>query len=194
MKCCLNTAWAAAALLALCGCQAGGPADMGGPPKKPAVPAEMAKLNGLIGDWQGEFSMMPAGVTDPAQAMKMTSKTKIEPVLDGMFLRETMEGDMGEMGKMSGVSMYSYDPHQKEYRTFWFSNWGEAVEGDMEHDEKSGEWRMSWKGHSPTGQPVIGEAVMKLTDSNTLTWSMTEWDSWHMKKLMTGSGTAKRVK
>ncbi len=159
--------------------------------KPPPRPAELDRLEMWVGTWEGTMEMHMAGAEKP---MQWTGKSVIQWEVDKHVLVERSEGDMGEMGKMIGLAVYSWDPYDKTYRSCWFDNWGCQAQGTMAYNEAKKTWSMYGKGRDAcSGATTIGEGTMEVVDDNTTKWTYCEWDSWKFHKKMWGSGTMKRV-
>lgn len=177
---------------ALVGCQqpAGNMQDLSGPPPRPA---ELEKLDAWVGNWTGtgELTMYtPEG----EQKMTTTGTEKASWVCDNRFLMSTYEWSMGEEGKYTGYSFMTYDPDEKEYQSWSFSNFGSAGHGEMKWDEAAGLWRMEGREKKPDGSVSIGEGTVKMSaDGSTNEWTYTEWENaWKFKKTMEVTGTSKK--
>lgn len=177
----------------LAGCQQPGqnmPAmqDMKPPPRAP----EMAHLDKWIGTWNGtsQFKMPGSDKTTSG-----TGQNTVTSVCDGRYVMEQMDGDMGDMGKMSMIGMYTWDPAKKKYRAWWFDSHGGAAEGWMTYNDQTKTWSMDASGHNPAmGMSTVGEGTMKLPDDNTMEWTWTEYEKtmFGKKKMMDITGTSTR--
>ncbi|UCG33542.1 MAG: DUF1579 family protein [Phycisphaerales bacterium] len=178
--------------VALVGCGEPQPMDMQ-EMKAPPRPAELDKLNCFVGTWEGEYKMTMPGAEEP---MTGTSKGTMEWRFNDMFLVEESVIDMGEMGIMNGMAIWGWDPKAKKYRTWWFSDWGEASSGTAEYEEKEKTWEMKAKYVDPmSGKMAYGEGEAKMIDENTMEWSFKQWDNaMHWGTPMEMTGTGKRVK
>lgn len=86
-------------------------------------------LEYLVGEWstKTKFWMSPK-----EKAQESIGKSSFEPILDGKFVKESVEGTA--MGKpMKGVAFIGYDNMKKKYVTVWMDNMSTAIyqfEGD----------------------------------------------------------------
>lgn len=179
----------AAALLAGCAQPKMDPAAM----KPPERPTELNMLDPWVGTWQVDGEMtMPDGTT-----MKSTGTANIAWECDRHILVERMEAsspEMKDMGKMYGMIVYSWDAKDKEFDTVYFNNMNMIADGDMKYDEATRTWTMTGEGYNPmAGQNTHWVGEMKMTDNNTMDYTWTTWDSWKMKKLEWGKGTARKM-
>ena len=155
---------------------------------KPQRPAELDKLNMFTGEWDTTGEMTITGLEEMI-AGTGTGTTTWD--CDGWFLVEKGEFDMGELGKMSGLGLYTWDPKWKVYRTWYFNSWGECAKGKMHYDESTNTWHMKAKGKGAMGCSV-SEGTAKFTDENTIEWTWAEWDKFKLSKHVEGTGTSKR--
>lgn len=157
--------------------------------KPPARPAQLDKLEGFAGNWTSSAEMCMGG-----KNMKMTGSSTIAWDCDKRVLVERATNEMEGMGKSSEMVIYSWDSDKCEYMVAYFSSMGEGNVGYMKWDEKKGAFMMRGKGKNPmTHQTTIFEMEMRMPDNNTMTFSWSEWDGLHMKKMGEGKGTAKRA-
>lgn len=154
----------------------------------PERPVELDKLEMFIGDW--EFtSEMKMAVLDEVLKGKGTSTT--EWTLDKRYIVEHAEYDMGELGKMKGAGLWTYDPKAKKYRTWWFDSHGETGHGTATYCEETKTWKFKARGRSPWGK-TIGKGTATFVDDNTVEWTWTQWDGSGLFKTMEMTGTNKR--
>lgn len=153
-------------------------------------PVELDRLDTFVGNWSGT-SKIELACTDETITCKGTSSAKWD--LDERFLIERAQMDMGDLGTMEGISLWTWDPGSKKYRTWWFDSWGGASTGTATYDEATKTWHMKGKGVDPwTGKGTAGKGTGTWTDENSMTWTYTEWDSWKLRKNMEMSGTSHR--
>lgn len=176
-------------LTILAGCNGGGEMNMS-EMKKPEPPTALRKLDPWVGEWVGESTMYPGG--DKSKPMTSKSWSKVEWVLDGMFLKESFEMDMGEGGKMSGVLIHWYDPAAKHYKSAYFDSTGGTGEGRFHFDSKKNAWIIKWEGDRPDGGKTHGGGISTMPDNDTMTMTFTEKSGW--TTLFEGSSTSRRKK
>lgn len=158
--------------------------------KPPERAAELDKLDAFAGNWEFNIQMTMEGQNEPF-ACTGTSYATWE--CDRRLLVERVEGDMGEMGKFHGLGIYTWDPQDKVFRTFWFSNMGEMEHGTMRYDEATHTWTMKGEGQNlVTGERTRGKGTCKASDANTMEWTGAQYDSWGWTKKMEMKGTSKR--
>jgi len=155
--------------------------------KAPERPKELAMLDPWIGNWTATNDCTMNG-----QKMTGTGTSTISWECDKWVMVERANEKMGDMN-VSALIVWSWCPKKKNFATMYYNSMGEASSGEMTWCEKDKCWCMKGKGvDAMTGQPSIFEGCMKMPDNNTIdfTWSM--WDGWHLKKTGEGKGTAKR--
>ncbi|HVP10047.1 MAG TPA: hypothetical protein VMV94_02550 [Phycisphaerae bacterium] len=149
--------------------------------KKPAVPAEMAKLQGWIGSWSGTAEMVSPTPEEMKKMMPEGSKEmpktmpggeKVEWTLGGMVLKSEGWYDMGDGKRRSYVSYTVWDPKAKKYHGWSVSDWGDISEGWMTADPGGKTFRMTEKGTDADGQPDTAEGTMTLVDDKTMEWTV----------------------
>lgn len=175
--------------VALVGCQqpAANPQEMSGPPPRPA---ELDELNAWVGTWNNS-SEMTMYTPEGEQKMTASGTETGRWTCDNRVLMSEMQFDMGQMGKMSGISIMTWDANAKKFRSHWYDSWGTVSEGEMWKDAKTGEWVMKSKGRNPmTGEATCGTGTIKLIDGNKMEWNFTEYDGWGFKKTMSMKGTS----
>lgn len=182
------TSMALAALAGLTGCDQPQMSmqDMQPPPR----PAELDRLEPMVGEWDTEMTMTMPGSDKP-----MTSKgsSSIKWGLDKNYLVEHVQGDMGEMGKFQGMSVMSYDAKDKVYRMWWFDSMGAVGEGTLTCDAGGKTWNGESEGDNlRTGQKSRGYGGHTMVDNNTIDWNWRETDMWGRETMkMTGKNKRK---
>ncbi len=166
----------------------------GGPPPRPC---ELDKLDSWVGSWAstGEMKMCDG------KTMTMNGTSTVAWECDKRVLVEKMSekisGDPKADGMnmdMNGMVVTAWCCKEKKLKTTYYNNMGEISCGTMTYCDKSHTWCMKGKGlDAMSGKMAIWEGTMKMPDNNTMEWTWTQWDGSHMKKMMHGSGTAKRT-
>ena len=163
------------------------------PMEPPPRPAELDRLDVFVGTWEGTAEITVPGSDE---VMKTTGRNTTEWRYDKRFLVEDFEADMGDIGAMTGLSLSTWDPQAKKYRTWMFSNWGEASTGTLTYCEKSKTWYWKSQGTNPmTGKMSYGKGQATLVDDNTYEWSWKEWDNaLYWGEPMSMKGTSHRTR
>ena len=158
---------------------------------RPKRPAELDRLNMFVGKWDGTGDAKFMGL-DETLKTKGTSQTAWD--CDGWYLVEHGEFEMGDMGRMHGLGVWTWDAKAKKYRMWWFDNWGATGTGTAEYDESTKTWSMNSKAAGPMGS-MAGRGVVKMVDDKTVEWTWTEWPGWdlfHAFKVAEMKGTNKK--
>ncbi|MCP4249969.1 MAG: DUF1579 domain-containing protein [bacterium] len=148
------------------------------PMQKPTPPAELAKLECMIGNWTGTAEML----SPSPEEMKATMPEGAEPppstfagehnsqwVLDGMFLRQEGWHEMGD-DKMRFVEFITWDPKLGKYRSWYFSDWGERGEGQMTWSADGKTLNVNVKGSDANGVAKRGKGTWAMTGADTAEW------------------------
>ena len=92
-------------------------------------------LNQLIGTWVGTFRMW---MTPGAPAMEFPGTITREWILDGRFIRETVEAN-SDMGSFRGLGFIGYNNIDGQYEFAWLQNMSTAISfgtGSYDADDK----------------------------------------------------------
>ena len=155
---------------------------------RPKRPAELDKLNTFTGTWKSTSEMTMRGVDE---VLKGTGTGTAAWEGDGWYLVERGKYDMGELGKMEGLGVWTWDPKSKKYRTAWFDTLGYIATGTDKYCEKSNSWRMKSKNRTPWGT-TYGKGTATIVDDDTVEWSFEERSFLGLIKTMEMKGTSKR--
>lgn len=156
--------------------------------KPPERPRELDLLEPWLGTWQDSGEFKACG----GRVIKSTGTHEISWDLDKRILIERMNADMGEMGKMAGLAIYSYDPREKEFDYRFYGNNGETSRGELDYNEKTKVWTMEVKGRNPMVGAFAAKGTFSMLDRDTIEWTWKEWDALKLQKFMEGKGTVKR--
>ncbi len=154
----------------------------------PERPVELDKLEMFMGTWESETEMNMSGLDE---VLKGTGVGTMSWKADKRYLVEESEFDMGELGKMSGMGIWTYDPTIRRYRNWWFDSHGSVGQGTAKYCEESRTWHMKAKSKSPMGR-TKGKGTAKFVDDDTIEWSWTERDGSGLFKIMDMTGTSRR--
>lgn len=154
----------------------------------PQRPAELDKLNVFIGQWEFEGETKFCGLD---QVLKSSGTNEAKWDGDGWFLVSRGLFSMGELGEMTGVETWTYDTHDKVYRSTWVDTMGSIGTGVIRHDEKTNTWRVRATSHGPFGK-TTGKGKVQLIDDDTMEWTWTEYAMGGLVKTMEMSGTSRR--
>jgi Protein of unknown function (DUF1579) len=145
------------------------PMDMAEMMKPPPRPAELDRLQPLVGQWETTMEMKdPSG---KVTAAKGSSTSGWEA--DKRILLERFEGSMNNE-KMSGLAIWSYNTKTGKYQMFWTDSHGNESHGTGTYDEATKTWRMQSTAHNhQKGTKFKEEGTMRFIDPNTMEWSST---------------------
>ncbi len=182
-----------AALVALAGCQASSetasvamdPSQMQPPPRA----VELDLLEPLMGRWQGTYECSMDGADKP---MKMTGSSVMSWEVDKRVGLERYEGTMGDGQKITGLSMWTWNPQKKHFDTFWTDSFGAVAHGTAKWDASNRTWRMTGASEGPMGSTVM-EGSGKVIDDKTMEWTMTEREAKSKKVLFDMKGMNKKM-
>lgn len=90
-------------------------------PPKPKFGPELARLSFLAGNFTTENMTYdtPMGKGGPGKGRNMNRW-----VLDSLYLMANYEGTMAGMGNYQGHGMFTYDGQSRQYKCWWFDNYG----------------------------------------------------------------------
>ena len=118
-------------------------------------------LNQLIGTWEGTFRMwMEAG----APAMEFPGTVTREWILDGRYIRETVEAN-SEMGSFRGLGFIGYNNIDGQYEFAWLENMSTAISfgtGSYDADAKVMMFRSTAR-DPLTGRVIYSTSKMDLS-------------------------------
>lgn len=175
-------------LLALSGCAQSemNMADM----RAPQRPAELDQLEPWLGHWEGTWECTMPGSDQP---VKGVGTNTVSWEADRWVMIERMTGDMGEMGKFSGIGIWTWDPEGKCFRNWWYDSWGSSGHGKTTYDAATRTWTTTSSGTNPmTGEKTHGKGTMKMIGRDKLEWTFTEYDGLGLTKMMEMKGTSTR--
>jgi len=98
---------------------------------------------------------------------------------------------MGDLGHMSGVSVWTWDAKSKIYRIFWFDSFGERASGTARFDDSTRTWHMKTAGRSALCN-VRNKGTIEMRDDGSLAWTYDQWDAWGFLKFAEMRGTSTR--
>lgn len=147
------------------------------------------RLNMLLGAWETEGEVRFIGTKEVIHT-RGTSVARWE--CDGRFLVDRSSYEMGPLGPMSGISVWGWDPQRKRYLMWWFDGFGESASGSASYSESTRTWRIRTRGRSSICN-VVNHGTIRMIDNDTLEWTWTQWDAWHILKYAEMKGTSRRV-
>jgi hypothetical protein len=164
--------------------------DMAEMVKAPPRPAELDRLDMLVGAWEGTAEMKVVGSDEV-----VTSKG-VETIswdADKWVLLSHFQYAMGDDEEMKGLEIWTWDAKAGKYRIWSFDNSGYCESGTATYDEETRTWHFKGKSRSTvTGESFVGKGSAQMVDDNTQEWNYTIWDGWKLRKLMEFKGTSRR--
>jgi hypothetical protein len=124
------------------------------------LPPEMKVLERLVGTWDAKAVSKPAQWTP--REVRTTSKIVRQWVLDGRFLQDTSEISDGS----ESLSLLTYDPQMKAYRSWWFSSEGHTSKSGGKWDAASE--TLSFRSNLGNGLTSYGS--VRFIDRNRHSW------------------------
>lgn len=155
-------------------------------PERPT--AALAHLNHFAGHWVGEGEMTMAGLDE---VIKSTSSMDGRWEGDGWYLVINGTFKMGELGEMKATETWTYDTHDKLYRSTWVDSMGSVGTGKSTYDESTRTWKMTAVSHGPFGKTTM-KGTAKMIDDNTMEWTWAEYAMGGLMKTMEMKGTNRR--
>ncbi len=157
---------------------------------RPQRPAELDRLNMLVGKWEGTGTCKMAGIEEELTS-KGSSVTRWDG--DGWYLVSEHVMSMGELGEMKGFEVWSWDAKGKCYRTYWVDNMGGYGYGKAKYDDKCNCFCLKARTYSPWGK-ARAKGCMTIVDNDTMEGTWQESAMMGLIKTMSWTGTMKRVK
>jgi len=143
--------------------------------KKPSPAPELAKLERMVGNWDGTWEMLSPKPEEGAEPMSGTSTGKFSWTMGGMFLMGAGVVDIGEGKMMNYVEYWTWDPQAKKYRSWFFSDWGESGESTFSLSADGNSMKGTFAGMDGEGHKKSGGGELTWVDNNTMegTWHET---------------------
>lgn len=155
---------------------------------QPARPADLDRLDALLGEWETTGEVQMAVLDKP---LHTTGANSARWTLDKRFLVEQARLNMGELGELTGTSVWSWDPQIKKYRMWWFDSFGETSAATVTYDEKTRTWTMKGSGQK-YGHKTLGRGTLRHIDDNTVEWTWKEYDALGLFQLADMKGTSRK--
>jgi len=159
--------------------------------ERPARSAGLDAYDVFVGQWTWEATM--ANADDKNKSWSGTAEWHW--TLDKRCLHGQLSSKSAGGKEFSAAGIWGQHPRSRQYIWWMFNNWGYPQEGVADYDAAGKMWTMRYSSIGLDGTPSYGVYTMKVTDADTLAWSMSEWaDLCHVFKKMEMSGTYKRRK
>jgi hypothetical protein len=136
------------------------------------TPGEMhAFLATHAGTWDGQCTMWMYPGADP---MESACTSTITPIMDGRYVRVTMDGEMPGMGTFTGEGTYGFDNVSKKFVSSWIDDHSTGIwdgTGALSPDKKTLTWSYTY--NCPvTEKPAVAREVERFTSPTTKTLEM----------------------
>ena len=135
-------------------------------PDKPLSP-QMKVLARLVGTWEATAVFKPAEWTP--EEVRTTSKITRTWILNGSFVLDESAGSDGK----AGMSLFTYDPKQAVYRSWWFSSEGYTSKSTGQWDPASKTISM----RSDIGNGLSSRSTARLIDDDHHDWRVVVTDA-----------------
>lgn len=129
-----------------------------GPPR----PEELKVLDRLVGSWDTTAISKPA-VWTPKE-VRTTSKVEWKWVLGGRFLEDATKVSDGTQA----LSLTTYDPQMKAFRSWWFNSLGHTSKSNGQWDEKT--TTLSFESGLPDG--LTSRSSVRFIDKDRHEWKV----------------------
>jgi hypothetical protein len=126
------------------------------------LPPELKILERLAGTWDVK-AVSRRAVWTPKE-VRTTSKVTRQWVLDGRFLQDTSESSDG----VENISLLTYDPQMKAYRSWWFSSEGATSKAVGQWDAAAE--TMTFK--SDLNDGLTSRGAMRFIDKDRHVWTV----------------------
>ncbi len=154
------------------------------PPRAP----ELDRLKMFVGEWETEGEVRIPAVE---AILRTVGHNSADWMLDGRMVVEHAELDMGELGKISGMSVWTWDSAIRKYRMFWFDSLGEVSIGTATFDAKTETWHITAKAQK-FGYRTIAKGTLRRIDANTIEWTWREYLGLGLFKVADMNGVSRR--
>lgn len=154
----------------------------------PKRPAELDRLDAFVGKWQFDGQVKFAMLDEP---LKTSGTAQTEWAGNRWYLVSRGTQKMGTFDETQTLDTWTYDVHDKKYRSTWVNSMGMLATGEGTYNEKDKTWHMTATSYGPWGKSCM-KGTLRFPNADTMEWSMEE--SMGLMKDMEMTGTGKRVK
>jgi len=156
--------------------------------QQPGPAPEMEAFNVFVGSWAWTAEVLNAEGPD----RQWSGTARWEWVLDRHYLHGSMSAKSAHAG-FEAAGVWSWHPTQKRYLWWMYNNWGYPQSGTANYDAANKTWTMDYTAVGLDGTTSYGQYKIKVTDDQTLDWTMLEWaDALHLAKKLEMRGSYKR--
>jgi hypothetical protein len=146
--------------------------DMSMGMEQPDPPAEMAKLERMVGKWSGTAEMVSGAPEGAPDSFK--GESRMHFVHNGFYLMSEGWHEMGPGMKAHYTEIWAWDPGAGKYRTFWFSDMGEWGTGWATASADGSEFQIKADAMDAAGNKKSGTGTGRFVDDDTMEWTWTE--------------------
>lgn len=154
----------------------------------PSRAPEFDALEMLAGSWKTSGRVRMAGL---ARSIETTGTSKAAWACGRRLMVEHSTFDMGDLGTMNGMSIWTWDARAGRYRMWWFDSFGESATGTARLDEASKTWHVRTVGRNPWTR-VRSKGTIQAIDADTLEWTWSQRDGLALFKLAHMQGVSHR--
>jgi len=153
-------------------------------PTKPAPFPEMKMLDVMVGNWTGSGeivdpdpeemrAMMPEGERDKFKAT-FSGSSSAKMILGGAVLQSDGTYEMPGDQKGTFVEMWTWDPREGKFRTWFASDWLETGTGWATPSADGRCFQVRGSAYDAMGMKKRFDGCMCIVDNDTMEWNFTE--------------------
>lgn len=151
---------------------------------------EIDRLEMFIGSWQTEGELRMTGTPE---VFRGVGTNHVTWDADRQFVVERYTIDWGDFGRMSGLTLWTYDPRGKVYRWWRVGSYGGVGDGTATYDEATHTWTLKSHGRNiKTGHSSVSDGTIRMDADHAMEWTWLEWDDFHMLKFAEFKGRSHR--
>lgn len=153
-------------------------------PTKPAPFPEMRMLEPMVGTWTGSGELVDPSPEELRAMMPESERANFEStfaggsttkmILDGAVMQSEGWYEMPGNQKGSYVEMWTWDPREGRFRTWFSSDWLETGTGWVTPSADGRCFHVRGTSHDAMGMKKRFEGCMCMTDNDTMEWDFTE--------------------
>ena len=155
---------------------------------QPPRPVQLDRLDMLLGHWETKGEVRMIGLDEP---LHTSGRNTAAWSMDNRVMVDHSDLDMGPMGRMTGMSVWGWDPAIRKYRMWWFDSMGETSQMIVTYDAKRETFFMRGTGQK-YGCHTRGKGTIRRIDDDTLEWTWREYDITGLFKMADMKGISRR--
>ncbi len=125
------------------------------------------------------------------EPIKTTGQNAATWECDGRFLVDRSTYDLGPLGPMTGLNIWTWDDSDRCFRIWWFDGLGESAQGTARFDASSQTWRIRTRGSNGRCS-VLSRGTIRHVDNDHLEWTWRQWDGWGIFRISEMHGSSVR--